>query len=386
MISRHFLIGFGRSTFRGVAAIIVVTASVACAAAQSTAPPRPVHLDTITLPAGFTIELFASDVRNARSMARGDKGTIFVGTRSLGSVFAVRDENGDGTADRVHTIAEGLKMPNGVAFRDGALYVAEVHRILRYDAIEDNLEKPPSPVVVYDKFPTEEHHGWKFIAFGPDGLLYVPVGAPCNICDKRKEDPRFASITRMKPDGTGLEVFAHGIRNTVGFTWHPQTKALWFTDNGRDMLGDDIPPDELNVAPRAGMDFGYPYCHAGEIKDPEFGSRPCSDFTPPVRKLGPHVAALGVRFYDGAMFPAEYRGQLIIAEHGSWNRTTPLGYRLMRVKLQGDTVTSYEPFAQGWLQGGESWGRPVDVLVMPDGALLVSDDKAGVIYRITYRP
>jgi glucose/arabinose dehydrogenase len=369
---------------RGLAALAFAVTSLAAAAAQT--PPAPaVQLDKLTLPAGFTIDVFASDVRNARSLVRGAKGTIFVGTRTAGHVYAVRDENGDGKADRVSTIATGLSMPNGVAFRDGALYVAEIHRVLRFDAIEDHLDEPPAPAVVYDKFPTERHHGWKFIAFGPDGLLYVPVGAPCNICDERRNDPRFASLTRMKPDGTGLEVFAHGIRNTVGFTWHPETKALWFTDNGRDMLGDDVPPDELNVATRSGMDFGYPYCHAGDVKDPEFGSRACREFTPPARKLGPHVAALGLRFYDGTMFPASYRGQLIVAEHGSWNRTTPLGYRLMLVTLEGDKVVGYEPFVQGWLQGTESWGRPVDVLVMPDGALLVSDDKAGVIYRIAYR-
>jgi glucose/arabinose dehydrogenase len=273
-----------------------------------------------------------------------------------------------------------------VAFREGALYVAEISRVLRFDGIEDRLESPPAPVVVYDTYPTETHHGWKYIAFGPDGWLYVPVGAPCNICDERANDPRFASLTRVRPDGTGLEVFAHGIRNTVGFTWHPETKALWFTDNGRDMLGDDSPPDELNVATRPGMDFGYPYCHGGEIADPEFGTtRPCRDFAPPARNLGPHVAALGLKFYTGQMFPAAYRGHLFIAEHGSWNRSTPIGYRVMLVKLDGDKVVSYEPFAHGWLQGKEAWGRPVDVFVMPDGALLVSDDKAGVIYRITYQ-
>jgi glucose/arabinose dehydrogenase len=352
-------------------------------ASSSTAASLP--LDTLQLPKGFAISVFAADVRGARSLARGDKGTIFVGTRNAGNVYAVTDANGDGRADRVFTIATGLRMPNGVAFRDGALYVAELSRILRFDGIEDRLASPPTPSVVYDQFPTETHHGWKFIAFGPDGWLYVPVGAPCNVCDQRAKDPRFASITRMRADGTGLEVFAHGVRNTVGFTWHPETRALWFTENGRDMLGDDVPPDELNVAPKPGMDFGFPYCHGGTILDPEFGStRSCREFTPPARNLGPHVAALGLRFYDGTMFPPEYRGQLIIAEHGSWNRTTPIGYRLMRVTLEGERAVSYEPFIQGWLQGSEAWGRPVDVLVLPDGALLVSDDKAGVIYRVTY--
>jgi glucose/arabinose dehydrogenase len=358
---------------------------VGASAEQAAAQAAKLPLDRIVLPPGFRIEIFASGVENARSMARGDKGTIFVGTRSDGRVYAVLDTNGDARADRVVTIARGLNMPNGVAFRDGALYVAEVSRVWRYDNIEASLDAPPKPVLLNDTFPTDDHHGWKFIGFGPDGWLYVPVGAPCNICDRRKDDPRYASITRMRSDGTGVEVFAHGVRNTVGFTWHPRTGALWFTDNGRDMLGDDVPPDELNVAARAGLDFGYPYCHGGDVTDPEFGgARPCSEFVPPVQKLGPHVAALGLRFYTGTMFPAEYRNQLFIAEHGSWNRSTPIGYRLTLVKLDGDRAVSYEPFASGWLQDGTSWGRPVDVLVMPDGALLVSDDKADVIYRVSY--
>jgi glucose/arabinose dehydrogenase len=267
--------------------------------------------------------------------------------------------------------------------------------VSRYDDIEARLEKPPAPVVINKTLPTERHHGEKFIAFGPDGLLYVPVGAPCNVCE-RTDDPRFASIMRMKPDGSALEQFASGVRNTVGFDWHPTTREMWFTDNGRDLLGDDVPPDELNRAPRKGMAFGFPYCHAGEVKDPEFGAkRPCSEFEPPARKLDPHGAAIGMRFYTGRMFPAEYRNQIFIAEHGSWNRTSPIGNRVMVAKVQGNTVASFTPFAEGWLTGtgtqrgnttnGQAWGRPADVLVMPDGALLVSDDTAGVIYRISYK-
>ena len=211
----------------------------------------------------------------------------------------------------------------------------------------------------------------------------MPVGAPCNVCERA--DARYASITRIKPDGSGMEVFASGVRNTVGFDWHPVTKELWFTDNGRDMMGDDVPPDELNVAPARGLHFGFPYCHGGTIADPEFGAkRPCADFAAPARTLGPHVAALGMRFYTGTMFPAAYRNQILIAEHGSWNRSTPIGYRIMKVTLAGNRVTGYEPFVEGWLQGRKPWGRPVDVLVMPDGALLVSDDHAGAIYRISY--
>jgi glucose/arabinose dehydrogenase len=284
----------------------------------------------------------------------------------------------------VLTLASGLISPNGVAFRDGSLYVAEISRVIRFDRIESSLRHPPQPAVVNSALPGDRSHGWKFIAFGPDGLLYVPVGAPCNVCERN--DPRYASIMRMKPDGSGLEVFASGIRNTVGFDWHPQTKVLWFTDNGRDEMGDDVPPDELDRAPEKGMHFGFPYCHGGTVADPEFGSkRRCSEFVPPAAKLGPHVAALGMRFYTGTMFPAEYQGNIFIAEHGSWNRSTPVGYRVMRVRLDGDRVTAYEPFVHGWLQGRKAWGRPVDVQVMPDGALLISDDEAGVIYRVARR-
>ena len=239
--------------------------------------------------------------------------------------------------------------------------------------------------MVTDRYPTDRHHGWKFIAFGPDGWLYVPVGAPCNVC--LPPGPLHETITRMKPDGSAIEVFARGVRNSVGFDWRPGSHDLWFTDNGRDWLGDDRPPDELNHAPKAGMHFGFPYCHGRALPDPEFGrDKACTDFTPPAAELGPHVAALGMRFYTGTMFPPEYRGRIFIAEHGSWNRTTPIGYRVTTARLDGDRVVGYEPFATGWLgDNGQIAGRPVDVLVMPDGALLVSDDHAGAIYRIAYR-
>ncbi|RMF86935.1 MAG: sorbosone dehydrogenase family protein [Nitrospinota bacterium] len=343
----------------------------------------PLH--TIKLPPGFRISLYADNVPNARSMTLGDRGTLFVGTRSAGNVYAIVDHDRDNRADEVITIARGLNMPNGVAFRDGALYVAEVHRVLRYDDIEARLHDPPSPVVINDQFPRDRHHGWKFIRFGPDGRLYVPVGAPCNVC-LREDDPRYATITRMSPDGSGLEIFARGVRNSVGFDWHPVTHELWFTDNGRDWLGDDRPPDELNHAPRPGLHFGFPFCHGGDIPDPEFGKeRSCADFTPPAMKLGPHVAALGMRFYTGAMFPAGYRHQIFIAEHGSWNRSVPIGYRVTLVRLHNNRAVQYEVFAQGWLQGEQAWGRPVDLLVMPDGALLLSDDRANAIYRISYQ-
>ena len=371
-------------TPRAALAASALASAVWLAAAPQAQTPGPdrLKLSTLRLPPGFTISVYADNVPNARSLAIGPAGTVFVSTRTAGKVYALVDANKDQEADEVLTLASGLTMPNGVAVRNGALYVAEVSRILRYDNIEASLRTPPAPVVVLDTYPRDQHHGWKFIAFGPDGFLYVPVGAPCNNCERA--DPRYASITRIKPDGSGLEVVASGVRNTVGFDWHPVTRELWFTDNGRDMLGDDLPPDELNRAPTPGLHFGFPYCHAGTIADPEFGAkRPCTEFTAPARTLGPHVAALGMRFYTGTMFPAEYRHQIFIAEHGSWNRSTPIGYRVMRVSLKGNEVTGYEPFVDGWLEGRRPWGRPVDVLVMPDGALLISDDLAGAVYRVS---
>jgi len=358
--------------------VLVLSSAVACARETPSGT-------ALKLPPGFQADLYADSVPGARSLTLGPQGIVFVGTRQTGKVYALIDQNQDGKADQVLTLASGLNQPNGVVFKNGSLYVAEVSRILRYDGIADHLKAPPKPVVVRDDLPTEEHHGWKFIAFSPDGKLYVPVGAPCNICES--QDPRFASITRMNPDGSGFEIFASGVRNTVGFDWHPATGELWFTDNGRDWMGDDLPPDELNRAPRPGLHFGFPYCHAGDLSDPEFGAkRKCSEFEPPVRKLGPHVAALGMRFYTGTMFPQEYRNQIFIAEHGSWNRSGKIGYRVSLVTLQGNQAVDYRPFAEGWLTAkGDVWGRPVDVLVMPDGALLVSDDKAGAVYRISYR-
>ena len=387
--------------------VVVAVATVAAANGVSTQPQpdqtggaaAALPLDLVKMAPGFRIDLYATGVTNAREMTLGSKGIVFVGSRNKpagDSVYALVDNNGDHKAEQVFRIAKGLNEPNGVAFRDGSLYVAEIHRVVKFDKIESRLEAPGEPVVVNDTFPKDTHHGQKFIAFGPDGMLYVPVGAPCNICEK--DDSRYASIMRMKPDGSGLEVFAGGVRNSVGFDWHPRTRELWFTDNGRDMLGDDVPRDELNTAAKKGLHFGYPYCHQGDLADPEFGAkRPCKEFQAPARPLDAHVAAIGMRFYTGSMFPAEYRDQIIIAEHGSWNRSIPQGYRLSLVKLEGNTVLSYTRFAEGWLRGlkpapagggamvGDVWGRPADVLVMPDGALLVSDDKAGVIYRISYQ-
>jgi glucose/arabinose dehydrogenase len=340
------------------------------------------QLDKIQLPPGFHIEVYAQGVENARQMARGSGGTVFAGSRRAGKVWALTDANGDQRAETVRLVDEGLSMPSGLEFRDGALWVGAVDRILKYDNIETRLDDPPRPVVVTDALPDKDHHGWKYLRFGPDGKLYIPVGAPCNICDEKG----FAEIRRMNPDGTGMEVYATGVRNSVGLAFHPLNGQLWFTDNGRDMLGDDLPADELNYAPRPGMNFGFPYCHQGDLLDEEFGKgRDCADYTPPAAKLDPHGAALGLAFYTGGMFPAEYKNRLFITQHGSWNRTEKIGYRVLVLEVQPDgTVLDQRVFAEGWLQGQQVWGRPNDVMVMPDGALLVSDDMAGVIYRISY--
>ncbi len=352
---------------------------------ESAAASSALPLDRLHLPPGFQISVWGR-VPGARSLTLGDRGTVFVGTRdAAGSVFAVADRNGDHEADEVHILAEELFMPNGVAFRDGALYVAEVNRILRFPAIEARLEDPGEPEIVNADLPDMRHHGWKFLAFGPDGLLYLPIGAPCNRCDSA--NPLFASIARMRPDGTELEVAARGVRMSVGFDWHPETGQMWFTDNNPDWLGDDNPPGEMNILTEPGLHFGYPYCHAGDVPDPWYGrERPCEEFEPPTQKLGPHVAAIGMTFYRGDRFPEEYRGQALVAEHGSWNRSERIGYRLTLVRTADGAATGYEDFVTGWIGAPEErpWGRPVDILELPDGSILVSDDRAGAIYRIWY--
>jgi glucose/arabinose dehydrogenase len=352
------------------------------------AKPQP---EKIKLPPGFSIAVWADNVRGARTMTLASDGTVFVGTWTVGNIYALADRNKDNRADEVITVASGMNTPNGVAFRDGTLYVAELNRIVRFDnvlsAVKPGMTPLSGPKVVFDKLPSDRLHGWKYLRMGADGYLYVPVGAPCNICDRPEP---YASIHRVKPDGTGFEVFARGVRNTVGFTWHPDTRELWFTDNGRDELGDEQPNDELNVAPKAGLHFGYPYCHEGSISDPEFGKgKSCGDYQAPAQKLGAHVAPLGLTFYTGTMFPAQFRKQLFIAQHGSWNRTAAAGhngYRLMVARVEGSKVTGYDLFAEGWLEDRkQAWGRPVDILELPDGSLLVSDDRAHAIYRISYK-
>lgn len=340
-------------------------------------------LSEIKLPQGFVIEVYAEGITNARAMCWGDRGTLFVGSRSEGVVHALRDKDGDGRAEEHHLVAKDLNMPVGVTFRNGDLYISAVNRIVKLVGIEDHLTDPPAPVTVTEQYPSETHHGWKFIAFGPDGKLYVPVGAPCNNC--LSKDSIYASITRINPDGTGREVIAHGVRNTVGFDWHPGTGELWFTDNGRDWLGDDSPDCELDRLAATSSHFGYPFCHAGTVSDPEFGAqRSCAEFVPPAALLGAHTAPLGMRFYTGQQFPDKYRNAIFIAQHGSWNRSTPVGYQLMVAFPNPDGTATTEVFATGWLNGNKAWGRPVDVLAAPDGSLLVSDDAADMIYRIRY--
>lgn len=367
------------------------TTSARQAPTPSARAPQP--LPPLVLPSGFQASVFAEGVDNARSMALGPQGTVFVGSQYAGKVHAVIDTNNDGRADRVIQIASGLDQPNGVAIRNGALYVATQSRLLRYDDVEKHLDAPPPPVVVKADLPNPRSgHTWKFIAFGPDDMLYMTVGAPCNVCTS---PVNVSAIVRMRPDGSHLETFAEGVRNSVGFDWHPVTRELWFTDNSRDGMGDDVPDDELNVAPKAGLHFGFPFCHAGDVADPEFGpQRACSTTEPPAQKMGAHVAAIGFTFYTGTMFPAEYRNAAIIAQHGSWNRSAASGYRVMVAKTDGRRVTTYEPLVTGFIPatgapGGRgatsaALGRPVDVLQLADGSILVSDDAKSRLIRISY--
>lgn len=340
-------------------------------------------LKNLHAPDGFIISIYADNVPNARSLALGDNGIVFVGT-GAGTVYAVEDSNHDGVTDKHYTIATDLNMPNGVAYKDGALYVAEINRIIRFDGITQSLNKPPKPAVVYDKLPSEKHHGWKYLRFGPDGKLYTAIGAPCNIC---KPDKPYASLVRLNPDGSGFEVIASGIRNTVGFDWQPETDTLFFTEHGRDLMGDDVPPEELNKWSTVGDHFGYPFCHAGDIPDPQFGAnKDCKEFIAPAWTFKAHNAPLGIRFYLGNGFPGDYKDQLFVALHGSWNRTKPDGYRIALVRFKQGKPISEEAFIDGWLtKDDQVLGRPVDILELPNGNLLISDDQLGVIYKVEYQ-
>ena len=345
------------------------------------AAPGEIPVDKIKVPRGFTVSLWAHGINNARAMVWGDNGTLFVSSRVAGNVYAVLDRGG---RREVKVIAKGLNLPNGVAFKDGTLYVAEVSRISRMPGIEAKLDNPPALETVYDILPRDLPHGWKYLAFGPDGKLYFNIGAPCNIC---QPPDTHANISRVNVDGSGFEYVAHGVRNSVGFDWHPETKELYFTTHGRDWLGDDAPSDRLDVAARKGLHFGFPYCHQGDIPDPDLAQgRSCGEFAPPLLKTGAHVAGNGVQFYTGSMFPPEYRNRIFLAQRGSWNRSEKVGFRIMMVTLRPRDVPKYEVFAEGWLQGDQIWGRPVYTQQMKDGSLLIADDYAGAIYRVAYKP
>ncbi len=351
---------------------------------------EPLPLGNLKLPPGFELRVLADDVPNARQMALSAAGTLYVGTRREGKVYAIEKVLSDTGRAPAATILANLTMPSGIAIRDGDLYVGAVSQILKVADADAQLAarkngKDLPTVVVADDLPTEKHHGWKYLKFDPAGRLLVPVGAPCNIC--LSEDPRFAALLAMNPATGQSEVIASGIRNTVGFATHPGSGALWFTDNGRDMLGDDVPPEEINILAQPGKHYGYPFIHGGTIADPEFGKNAHPDaFEPPVLKVQAHSALLGVDFYTGAQFPARYRGALFVAEHGSWNRSKKVGFRIgVALNTQADATPSYEPFIEGWLQGEDNWGRPNDVLAAPDGSLLISDDQAGAIYQVRYR-
>jgi glucose/arabinose dehydrogenase len=347
------------------------------------ADSSPLPLKLLHLPPGFTIEIFAYPVPGARSLTLGENGTVFVGTRENGKVYGIVKDNSAPYHTRVITIADGLNSPNGVAYYKGDLYVAEIGRLLRFDDIENRLGNPPEPVVIKDDLPTEAMHGWRYIGFNPDGKLYISIGMPCNVC--LQADQRFGTIMRMGPDGSNVEIFARGIRNSEGFDWDPIDRRLWFTDNGRDWMGDNSPPDKLDAATK-GMNFGFPFFDGKNLPDPEFGKlAPFKNFTAPTLELPAHVAPLGMRFYTGIMFPLAYRNQIFIAEHGSWNRTSKVGYQVAVVSRTGTNANKAKSFINGWLQKQEAWGRPVDLLVMPDGSLLVSDDLANVVYRVSYK-
>ena len=352
------------------------------------------QLDKLKLPPGFSISLYSDQTPGARSLSISPSGVLYAGTfldrnrQNIGKVYAIVDRDKDGVGETVHTLAEGLNMPNGVAWKDGDLYIAELTRIVKIENVENDLSVMDRPVVIRDGFPDDFMHGWKYLRFGPDGNLYVPLGAPCNVCDRLAEG--YSSLNLMSPDGRTLSKYATGIRNTVGFDWHPQTGELWFTDNGRDGWGDDRPGDELNRAYKSGLHFGYPFCHQGDLPDPDFGRGiDCRQFEPPVALMGPHVAALGMRFYTGSQFPADYQNQPVVALHGSWNRSREAGhtgYKIVVPHLDNDHLVSMETLVEGWLEKDNSrWGRPVDIEMAPDGSVYISDDFAGAIYKLSYK-
>ena len=339
-------------------------------------------LEALRLPPGFQISVFA-ELTNPRQLALSESGIVYAGSFRAGNLYGVIDANSDGSADKVVTIDRDLTLPTGIAIQDGDLYVGAVDKLLVYQNIDQTFESSPEPFVLYDELPEETHHGWKYLGFSPEDHLFFNVGAPCNVCEK--ENPWFATIMSLDLDREPLqpEIFASGVRNTAGFSWHPGTGELWFTDNGRDLLGDDTPSCELNRAPKAGLHFGFTYMHASSVIDPEFGA-PAFPVEPPVVELGPHVAPLAMNFYTGTMFPERYRGKIFIAEHGSWNRTPEAGHTGYNITMVNPETGATTILIDGWLKNNVAWGRPTDILEMPDGSLLIADDHANVIYRLTY--
>ena len=348
-------------------------------------PASDIPVSKLKVPAGFKVELWATGLPGARAMALSEDGKkVYLGTRAIGRVYEVTDEGGKRS---VRTVVDKLTQPAGVAYKDGALYVVAIDKVLKYDGIAKNANAEPQDLTAKFDLPPEQHHNWKYVAFGPDGKLYVPFGAPCNICEPSKE---YAQIRRYNPDGSGKEVIATGVRNSVGFDWHPKTKQLWFTDHGRDWMGNNGPQDELNRLAKPGANFGFPYCHADSKPDTDFKKKDaCKGVTLPVALMGPHAAAMGVKFYTGKMFPAEYQNTMFIARKGSWNRTKPYGFDVVNVRAGADGKgAKVTPFLTGFNEsqdGYKFWGRPAYIAQMPDGALLVSDEQLGAIYRISYQ-
>jgi glucose/arabinose dehydrogenase len=344
-------------------------------------------LEQLTLPPGFKIEMYADQIPGARTMAISDAGVVFVGTRGQGKVYALIPPKNPQEKMRTVTLLSGLNEPNGVAYYQGDLYVAEIHRILKYPNVDKHLDNMPAPIVVNESLPSEKHHGYRVIHVGPDNYLYIAIGMPCNTCDYRNKQPLFGTISRMSLDGKTLAPYAIGIRNSVGFDFHPETKELWFTDNGQDLLGDDIPPDEINRADKAGLDFGFPYVYGDNTLAPGYKAEDIKglSFEKPTYKLQAHVAPLGLIFYTGKQFPSEYHNQMFVAFHGSWNRSKKVGYEVVMLTLEGNRVTKMQPFVTGFLEGQMGWGRPVDFLMLPDGSLLITDDFNGSIYRVYWQ-
>ena len=362
----------------------VLSNNVAGWFAESAQSDETKRLSSLKLPPGFMIDIYAR-VPDARSLTLSEDGVVFVGTRRAGKIYAIVPNKQRTKAKKVVEIDSNLSLPNGVAYKDGSLYVAAVNKLIKYENVLGKLSQKQRPIIITDKLPSSSYHGWRYLKFGPDGWLYVSIGAPCNAC--LSNDQRYASIMRIQSDGSNQQIYAHGVRNTVGFTWHPKTQQLWFTDNGKDWLGDNEPADEINVAEKAGLHFGFPYVHAGNILDQKFGKNvESSNFQPPLIKLQAHTAPLGLLFYVGKLFPSQYVGRLLVAQHGSWNRSSKVGYQISSIQINNQTKTSEtKTFISGWLQGQKYWGRPVDLLQMPDGALLISDDYAGLIYRVSYQ-